>query len=412
MADPTTEASAPVLLPRSAEFLADPHGVYDRLRPADLVRDPLGWSAISYAACDAAFHDPALSPGIDPLLEQLGIGALWGEPGRTLTDSEGADHQRLRRAVSPWFTARRIEALREHTASLVAASLDDAARRGDAEELDVMADLADVVPALLFCWMTGAPDQDAPRFTEWSKALLSVFTAQPEMVEPVRRAKAELAEYTRELLAAKRGAPGDDLATMLATASSSGAIDEVDAFHLLEELLSASVDNTANTAGLALYSLATHPEQWDLVHRDPSLVAAAVEECGRYEPAIRHTIKYAWSDTELLGTPVPAGSFVTLRIAGAHRDPAVHDEPHRLDVTRAQPASLLSFGAGRHYCLGAALGRMELQEMVGGLVGRWSAAQVGEGAELHIAASGHVVRLPLRLAGADVREPLATGAAR
>jgi len=317
----------PTLLPMSPEFLADPHGVYTQLRPADLVRDPIGWSAISYAACDAAFKDTAMSPGIDPLLEQLGIGGLWGEPGRTLTDSEGADHQRLRRVVSPWFTARRIEALRQRTADLVDSALDAAGSSGDPDQIDVMADLADVVPALLFCWMIGAPEDDSPILARWSKALLSVFTARPEMVEPVRAAKAELAEYTRTLLAQKRADPGDDLATMLAQGAAAGAIDEVDAFHLLEELLSASVDNTANTAGLAAYTLANRPEQWSAVHERPSLVAGAVEECGRFEPAIRHTIKYAWSDTELLGTPIPAGSFVTLRIAAAHRDPVVYAEP-------------------------------------------------------------------------------------
>ena len=97
-----------------------------------------------------------------------------------------------------------------------------------------------------------------------------------------------------------------------------------------------------------------------------------------------------------------AGTFVTLRIAAAHRDPAVYEAPHVVDVTRSQPVPLLSFGAGRHYCLGAALGRMELQEMVGGLVRRWPGASVGEGAELHIAASGHVVRLPLRRSATKV----------
>ena len=215
------------------------------------------------------------------------------------------------------------------------------------------------------------------------------------MVEPVRRAKAELAGYTAELLATKRRRPGDDLATMLATASEAGTIDDVDAFHLLEELLSASVDNTANTAGLALFTLANHPDQWRAVHDDPALLAGAVEECGRYEPAIRHTIKYARSDTELLGEPMPAGTFVTLRIAAAHRDPAVYDRPDVVDVRREQPKSLISFGLGRHYCLGAALGRMELQEMVGGLVRRWPGARVGADVQMHLAASGIVQRLPL-----------------
>ena len=99
--------------------------VYDELRPAGgVVPDHLGLSTITYAASEAAFRDPALVPGIDPLLEQLGIGALWGERDHTLTNAEDDDHRRLRRAVSPWFTVRRIEALRARTRDLVEECLD------------------------------------------------------------------------------------------------------------------------------------------------------------------------------------------------------------------------------------------------------------------------------------------------
>ena len=99
----------------------------------------------------------------------------------------------------------------------------------------------------------------------------------------------------------------------------------------------------------------------------------------------------------MLGTPIGRGSYVTIRVAAAHRDPAVFDDPHRLDVTRAQPKGRLDFGAGRHYCLGAALARMEVEEMVGGVVARYGTATVADGAQMEIAANGHVFRLPLEV---------------
>ena len=390
--------------PGAAEFVGDPHPIFDDLRATSgVVRDPIGWSTLSYAASEQAFHDRALVPGIDPLLDDLGIGALWGEPGHTLTDSEGVDHQRLRRVVSPWFTPRRIELLRERvrlTADAVLDAIDPAVG-----ELDVMADLADIIPSRLFCWMVGVPDADAEQLARWSKALLLVFTATDEMVAPVRAAKAELAEYTHELLAHKRSVPGDDLASVLSAAEASGALSEQDVFHLLEELLGASVDNTANTAGLAVWSLATHPQQWSLLHADPSGLGRAVDELGRFQPAIRHTIKYAIDDTVITrpgldDVAIARGEFVTIRIAAAHRDPHVFTEPHRLDVSRPLARPQLAFGAGRHYCLGAALGKMEVQEIVHGLVSRWDSCSVGDGLDLHLNTSGHVGALPVRVSNA------------
>lgn len=380
--------------PTSAEFLTDPHPTFDRLRAiAPIGRDPIGWSTLSYSSCEAAFHDRALVPGIDPLLEERGVGALWGEPGHTLTDSEGVDHQRLRRVVSPWFTHRRIEQLRDRVRQTANEILDGV----DAPTFDAMSELADVIPSRLFCWMVGVPETDAPDLARLSKALLLVFTATPEMVEPVRAAKAELAGYTRELLAAKRARPGDDLASMLSAAEAAGALAERDVFHLLEELLSASVDNTANTAALAVWTLANHPEQWALLHSQPDLLANAVEECGRFQPAIRHTIKYAVDDTTIEDVPIEKGDFVTIRIAAAHRDPAVFDSPHVLDISRDLARPQLAFGAGRHYCLGAALGKMEVQEIVRGLVVRWRRCEPADGVRMNLNASGNVFALPLRL---------------
>jgi cytochrome P450 len=201
--------------PEQRAFLDDPHAVYDRLRPLDVVEDPLGRSTISYAASEAAFHDTALVPAIDHLLERLGFGALWGANDHNLTNAEGSDHSRMRRALTPWFTPKRVDALRGRTAALVGTLLD---AHDPSSPLDVMAELADVVPARVFGWMLGAGEQDDTLFAEWSKALILVFTAKASMVEPVRAAKAEIAEYARDLLEHKRRDPDDTLGTVLAHA--------------------------------------------------------------------------------------------------------------------------------------------------------------------------------------------------
>ncbi len=138
--------------------------------------------------------------------------------------------------------------------------------------------------------------------------------------------------------------------------------------------------------------ITTHtPESDD----DPALVAMAVEECGRYEPAIRHTIKYALADTAIGDVDIPAGGFVTIRIAAAHRDPAVFVDPHRFDIDRDPPKQQLAFGLGRHFCLGAALGRMEIAEMVRALVTYRPDAAIGDHVDMTKNAAGLVHRLDI-----------------
>lgn len=381
--------------PGDPVVLADPYPSYDRLRPGRVARDPLGVSVFSYRDAEAAFHDPHLRPGIGVVAEQQGTGAAWGVPGRSLTDSDGAPHQRLRRAVSPWFSARRVGMLRVRTRALVDEILDGAV--GERGSIDAMTELADVVPARLFCWMIGAPDSDAALVAALSKDLLLVFAADPRHGPVIAAARARLAEYVAEVSARARRRPGDDLTTMLQQAVSSGSLDAGDDLCLLEELVSAAVDNTAATAALALKVLIEHPDVWRMTHDDPDLIGPVVEECGRLEPSIRTIVKVVTAPTTVGGVGVDAGTFVTLRVPAAHRDPDVFDDPGTFRLDRVGPPSQLAFGLGRHYCLGAALGRMEVTEIVGGLVRRAPAAELLPGAEFDINGVGVVHHLPLRL---------------
>lgn len=387
----TATTDTPFLDVSDEEYLTDPHPTFDCLRASGpVVADHTGWSTLDYATSAEAFMNKALLPGIDPLLATFGIEPLWGTAGRTLSGSEAGDHRRLRRVVAPWFTGRRVEELRDRVQALSEHLL---AERQPGEPFDVMADYADVVPSRLFCWMIGAPESEAAQLARLSKTLLTVFTASPEMVEPVRAAKLELSAFTSELIARRRADPGDDIISLMLADVSEASVDETGISYLVEELLSASVDNTANTTALAIWTLLRHPVDFRRVGDDPTLVERAVEECGRFEPAIRHATKYAASDTTLGDVDITAGEFVSIRVPAAQRDPAMYDEPHRFDIDRDPPKQQLAFGLGRHFCLGAALGRMEINEMVRAFAIRRPDATVGDHIDMDTTATGLVHRL-------------------
>ena len=138
-----------------------------------------------------------------------------------------------------------------------------------------------------------------------------------------------------ELIDEKERSPGDDLTSTLLVAVEAGALSRRDVRSLLTELLGASVENTTHSMGIAVWLLSRHPDQWRTVASDDRLLGRAVEECARFEPVIRHGNHFNEDDATVLDVPVPAGTLVTAYIAGAHRDPAVYDEPDRFDVTRA-----------------------------------------------------------------------------
>jgi len=127
-----------------------------------------------------------------------------------------------------------------------------------------------------------------------------------------------------------------------------------------------------------------------------------VEECSRYEPVIRHGNHVATRDVELLGVAVPAGTLVTVYLASAHRDPDAYEDPDRFDTARRPAQPQLVFGVGRHFCVGAALARMEIGEVVRAVTTRWRAPQVGPTAVVRLALTGEVDALPLHFEVAAV----------
>ena len=212
--------------------------------------------------------------------------------------------------------------------------------------------------------VAGAPRGDWQLFSDWADDIFKVFTwnvANDAAV--IMAAFDELDAYIDDMVAQRRRHLTDDLISQLIRAEDDGDRLTADELRMLAEgLLMAGTDTTRNQLAAAVQDLCDHPQQWALLAEHPELAPQAVEELMRHSPVIFGTMRKAVEDVELGGVRMPAGTLVIVNTAAANRDPAVYDDPDRLDITREGPATMLTFGGGIHYCLGAHLARLELAQ--------------------------------------------------
>ena len=353
-------------------FYADPlPAVEEARRTSWVARSARGYEVLTYAGCEAALHNRDLYHGARRLLEQMGVDRSEIVPGggRNFLFAEGQDHTELRRAVSRWFTPRQVDRLRDRVRALVESMVEPFTAAGGGE---FMAAVARRLPGPVFCWMVGAPGEEGDRLYDLSERLQPAFSGDPDEADALLVAGAEMKVFIDDLVDSKRREPDDGLISILLAAADAGELQAADVFSVSMELLGASTDNTANSAGLALGVLATHPDEWQRLGADRSLVPTAVEECARYDPRVTHVNQWTPNGTHLLDLELPPDTDIWLWLMGGCFDPEVYPDPHRFDVGRVHKKPQLNFGAGRHFCIGAALARMELQVLLGILAERWA----------------------------------------
>jgi cytochrome P450 len=280
------------------------------------------------------------------------------------------EHTRLRRLMAKAFTPRAIERLRPRIQHLVDDILDKAAHDG---ELDVIQDLATVVPVTVICEILGVPSGDRHKFKPWSVEATRSFDG---FIDDATTDKASagwknLLTYMDELIADHRANPGDDLLSALVAAEAEG--DHLTTNELRVNalgMLVAGYETSTNLLGNGIYALLCHPDQLKRWHDDPSLTVSAVEELLRFDPMVQLVVRVATADIEVGGRQLHTGDNVIVLIGAANRDPARFPDPDRLDLGR-NDGPHLSFSQGMHYCLGAALARLEGQIAIGSLVARF-----------------------------------------
>jgi cytochrome P450 len=232
-----------------------------------------------------------------------------------------------------------------------------------------------------------------PFITRISDAVLKVFNKDPQHAGEVTAAYDELAAWCEDLLASRRRNPGDDLASAVVAADE---LTEHEQVNLLTTVLEASTDNTSNQLSIALDLLVDDPDEWARVRAEPERIGAVIDEAMRLRPRVTTGNRTTDQDVEVLGLPVPAGSWVFASVISAQRDPAAHAEPDRFLPDRARGGAPLLFGLGPHYCVGAALARMELVVALEVLAPRWSClARGGEVDRVRSWSLDGMVSLPL-----------------
>lgn len=273
---------------------------------------------------------------------------------------EPPEHTRYRKTVSSVFTSRAVAALRDRVEDTADELLDGLA--AGAGVVDVVARYCGQLPVAVIGDILGVPDADRPKvleFGELAAPSLDLGLSWPQY-QRVQHGIAGFTEWLAEHLRQLRAHPGEDLMSELIAASDNGEpLTETELQGIAGLVLAAGFETTVNLLGNGIRLLLNHPDQLAVLAADPSLWGGAVEEILRLESPVQLSARVARRDTELAGTAVRAGELVVVYLAAANRDPAVFDDPHRFDVTRANAGKHLAFSGGRHFCLGAALARAE-----------------------------------------------------
>jgi cytochrome P450 len=360
--------------------IADPYPLYARMREASPFTELDGALVVfgRYDDCSRILRDPKGSSERDKSL------LAPNRPDRARRRSsflslDPPDHTRLRRLVSKAFTPRVVATLAPRITEL-ANELLDAAGSG---EIELVSQLAYPLPVQIISELLGVPPQDHATFAGWSAHLAhsvqpSFGTPDPAEVAQADQAAMEFRDYFTELIAERRGAPGDDLLTSLIRAEDEGqrlTIDELIATCVL--LLVAGHETTVGLICNAMLALLRHPAQLQALITDPGLASAAVEETLRYDSPVQLTARIATKGMSLDGTTFPDSAILLLLLAATGRDERMFTDPDVFDLRRGT-SEHLAFAAGPHFCLGAPLARLEATIALRALAARLTSPELGE----------------------------------
>jgi cytochrome P450 len=363
------------------EHRRDPYPLYRKLRELDPVhRSPAGPLILTrHADATAVLRDPRFSSNPSHLGgERPQVGPRRVDT-KVLLFLDPPDHTRLRSLVAKAFTPAVVRRLRPRVEQLVAELLDAAAERGS---LELIADLAYPLPVAVICELLGVPAEDRALFGTWSSDASRLLDRDIDLDEAaVERGGAAIAgftEYFGGLIQRRRAEPRDDLLSGLIAAEEDGQrLSWEELFTTIILLYLAGHETTVNLIGNGTLALLRHPDQLERLRRDPSLAPSAVEELLRYDSPVHLTARIATTDLAVAGVPVPRGDQVIALVAAANHDPAVFADPDDLDVGRRDNRHL-SFSAGMHYCLGAALARLEGEVAFAALLRRFPRLELAD----------------------------------
>lgn len=352
------------------EVLANPYPLYHRLRTEAPVHwDPFlhAWVVTRYSDVVRVLHDFSADRTPSPeQLERMNLSAISPIAAvmvKQMLFLDAPAHTRLRSLASSAFTPARVRVLQSHIQQ-IADTLIDAAMAAQPGQMDIIAEFAEPLPAIVTAEMLGVPIRDHRQLKDWTAVfaeMLGNFQHNPDHVPKVLRALEEMLEYFRERVRELRAHPREGLINSLLTAEING--DRLTEEEVIANSIVTMVggqETTTNLIGNGLLALLRYPAEMQRLRDDPGLIPSAVEELLRYESPSQHTARLARTDVELGGRKIRKRDAVIAVMGAANRDPQRFPDPDRLDLARTDNRHL-AFGWAAHFCFGAALARIEGQ---------------------------------------------------
>jgi cytochrome P450 len=343
---------------------------------------------------DPRFTRDLNAPGAARIIDTES-GGLFNSPVGRILAAEG--HERWRRMVGKWFTARRMAALRPGIEATADRLIDGMLEYG--QPADLVSHLAFPLPVWVICDMLGAPESDREKFAHWSDVTLSLTEYTETEIDV---AQEEFTAYLTDLVDSKRDRPGDDLLSELlaATDAEGRPMSAPGLVATAQALLVAGHETTASMIAKMVALLLADRRHWERLLADRSLVRTAVEEILRFDPNGGFGLpRFLSEDAELSSGVVPSGTTVVCSMAAANRDEGAFDGADEMDLGRS-PNPHIAFGAGAHSCLGQPLARTELQVVLDVLLRRLPTLDLAVGPDRLRRVEGLVVgrlhELPVR----------------
>jgi cytochrome P450 family 144 len=363
-------------------YIQDPYPLYQQMHRAGPVHRIAesgfyavsSWAAVNEAVARCGDFSSNLTA---TMMHQPGgtvatyeIGELGGATQALATADEPA-HSLHRKSLLPHLAAKRIRAAEPFISKTAVDIWNANAQSGHIEWMGAMANR---LPMMIVGRIIGVPDSDIDRLTLWGYSATQIVEGlvTRDQLEAAGVAVLELGAYIAEQFQRVAADPKDNLLGDLAAACATGVLDDVAALTMMVTLFSAGGESTASLIGSAAWILATRPDVQQQVRQHPDLFGGFLEEVLRYEPPFRAHYRHVLNDTELCGVELPAGSRLLLLWGAANRDPLHFDNPDEFRLDRPTGKSHIAFGKGIHFCVGAALARLEANVVLGQLLERTS----------------------------------------
>ncbi|MGC2654056.1 MAG: cytochrome P450 [Mycobacterium sp.] len=370
------------------QFIQNPHPLYEQMHQVGHVHRigdsgfyaVSSWDAVNEAVarCDDFSSNLTATMMYQPggSVTAFEVGQLRGATQALATADEPA-HSVHRKALLPQLAAKRIRAFEPFITDTAARSWNVNAQGGRIEWMGAMANR---LPMMIVGRIIGVPDADIDKLTRWGYSATQVVEGlvTEDQMEAAGIAVMELSGYITEQFQHAAANPQDNLLGDLATACATGELGDLAALTMMITLFSAGGESTASLIGSAAWILTTHPDAQQQVRTQPELLGAFLEEVLRYEPPFRGHYRHVVNDTELCGVELPAGSRLLLLWGAANSDPSHFDDPGKFRLDRPVRKSHMTFGKGTHFCVGAALARLEARIVLGQILERTSKIEAAD----------------------------------